>query len=133
MSPAQKFSPTVSTIRTAAEREPAAQVQPPPEPALPVVAEPPQPSAELSAVPSGRPARARRPVRQTPVRITVDLAPELHSYLRDTAQSAGVVGADVIRELLRQMRSDEDLATRVETEIWRRREAVREAQRLAQE
>jgi hypothetical protein len=59
--------------------------------------------------------------------------PELHAYLRDYAQSADVVAADVIRELIRQLRSNPELATRVEAEIWRRREALREAQRQAQE
>src|SRR5690348_13535994 len=54
---------------------------------------------------------ARRPAR--PVRITVDLAADLHGFLRGYAQARDVAAADVIRELIRQLREDGDLSARV--------------------
>jgi hypothetical protein len=41
-----------------------------------------------------------------PTRITVDLAADLHSFLRAYAQARDVAAADVIRELIRQVRAD---------------------------
>ena len=80
-------------------------------------------------------APAPRPVpdRQRPVRITVDLVPELHAFLKGWAQERGMGIADAIRQLAREARDDVALRTRVETEIAARQAAVREAQRLAQE
>lgn len=71
--------------------------------------------------------------RQRPVRITVDLVPELHAFLKGWAQERGIVAADVIRQLVRELRDDATLRARVETEIEARQARVREAQRLAQE
>jgi hypothetical protein len=128
VSPAQRPSATgISGIRRAVQAVPPSAD---PTAAAPAeVASGPAPSAAAS-----RPApRAKRQPRQAPIRFTLDLVPELHTYLRDFAQQADVVGADVMRELLRQLRGDPELAARVEAELWRRREALREARRQAQE
>jgi len=68
-----------------------------------------------------------------PTRITVDLVAELHSFLRAYAQARDVAAADVIRELIRQVRADPDLAARVTAELARRQEALAEAMRAARE
>ena len=68
-----------------------------------------------------------------PTRITVDLATDLHSFLRAYAQARDVAAADVIRELIRQVRADPDLSARVTAELERRREALAEAMRAARE
>jgi hypothetical protein len=65
--------------------------------------------------------------------ITVDLVPELHAFLKGWAQEQGIVAADVIRQLVRELRDDATLRARVEAEIEARQARVREAQRLAQE
>lgn len=77
-----------------------------------------------------RPARS---ARQAPTRITVDLVTELHSFLRGYAQSRDVAAADLIRELIRQLRSDPELSARVTAELAKRREALAEAMRAARE
>lgn len=59
--------------------------------------------------------------------------PELHAFLKGWAQERGIVAADVIRQLVRELRDDVALRARVETEIEARQARVREAQRLAQE
>jgi hypothetical protein len=88
---------------------------------------------EHDAVPQVRdePAQAARQGR--PTRITVDLVAELHSFLRGYAQARDVAAADVIRELIRQVRADPDLSARVTAELERRREALAEAMRAARE
>jgi hypothetical protein len=68
-----------------------------------------------------------------PTRITVDLAADLHTFLRGYAQARDVAAADVIRELIRQVRGDPDLSARVTAELERRREALAEAMRAARE
>ena len=68
-----------------------------------------------------------------PTRITVDLMAELHSFLRAYAQARDVAAADVIRELIRQVRSDPDLSALVTAELARRQEALTEAMRAARE
>ena len=68
-----------------------------------------------------------------PTRITVDLAAELHSFLRGYVQARDVAAADVIRELIRQVRADPDLSARVTAELERRQEALAEAMRAARE
>lgn|ERR1035437_640318 len=68
-----------------------------------------------------------------PTRITVDLVADLHGFLRGYAQARDVAAADVIRELIRQLRADPDLSTRVTAELERRREALAEAMRAARE
>ncbi len=68
-----------------------------------------------------------------PTRITVDLVDKLHSFLRGYAQARDAAAADVIRELIRQLRSDPELSARVTAELARRREALAEAMRAARE
>ena len=114
-------------IRNAAGLRPA----PAPEVAVPPVL---QPDAEPSSVPEVRNEpgiAARRPAR--PVRITVDLAADLHGFLRGYAQARDVAAADVMRELIRQLREDGQLSAKVTAELERRREALTEAMRAARE
>ena len=92
-----------------------------------------QPDAEPGTVPQARdeaPAVARQ---ARPTRITVDLVAELHLFLRGYAQARDVAAADVIRELIRQVRSDPELSARVTAELARRQEALADAMRAARE
>lgn len=125
MSPAKRPSAAGVSLRNAAGLRPA-----PAEPAVPPVLQPP---AEPDAVPRVRDesTAAARPVK--PTRITVDLMAELHSFLRAYAQARDVAAADVIRELIRQVRSDPDLSALVTAELARRQEALTEAMRAARE
>jgi hypothetical protein len=68
-----------------------------------------------------------------PTRITVDLLPDLHGFLRRSARARNFAAADVIRELIRQMRAAPDLWDRVMAELERRREALAEAMQAAKE
>jgi hypothetical protein len=68
-----------------------------------------------------------------PTCTTVDLVGELHLFLRGYGQARDVAAADVIRELIRQVRSDPDLSARVTAELERRREALAETMRAARE
>jgi hypothetical protein len=114
-------------IRNAAGLRPA----PAPEAAVPAVL---QPDAEPGSVPPVRgeaAPRASRPER--PTRITVDLAGDLHGFLRGYSQARDAAAADVIRELIRQVRTDPDLSARVTAELARRQEALAEAMRAARE
>jgi hypothetical protein len=93
-----------------------------------------QPDAEPGSVPQVRDESAqvtRRPVR--PTRITVDLVADLHGFLRGYAQARDVAAADVIRELIRQLKADPGLSSRVSTELERRREALAAAMQAARE
>ena len=94
-----------------------------------------QPGTEPGAVPQqvrDVPAQAR--IRDgKPTRITVDLVADLHGFLRGYAQARDVAAADVIRELIRQVRADPDLSARVTAELARRQEALAEAMRAARE
>ncbi len=126
MSPARPPSAGRAGIRNAALRS--APVE---QDAVPAAL---QAAAEPGAVPQARdePAQVtRRAVR--PTRITVDLVAELHSFLRGYAQARDVAAADVIRELIRQLRSDPELSARVTAELARRQEALAEAMRAARE
>jgi hypothetical protein len=88
---------------------------------------------EPGAVPQARDEPAPVTRQAKPTRITVDLVAELHSFLRAYAQARDVAAADVIRELIRQLRSDPDLSARVTAELARRQEALAEAMRAARE
>ncbi len=125
MSPARSPSSGRAGIRNAALRPAPAEQSAVPA-ALQAVAEP-------GTVPQARdePAQVTRQVR--PTRITVDLVAELHSFLRGYAQARDVAAADVIRELIRQLRSDPELSVRVTAELARRREMLAEAMRAARE
>lgn len=48
-----------------------------------------------------------------PVRITVDLDPELHRFLKLYALDSGARGAAVVRALLRELGDDPELSARV--------------------
>jgi hypothetical protein len=125
MSPARPPSAGRAGIRNAALRAAPAE-----QGAVPAAL---QAAAEPGAVPQARdePAQVTRPVR--PTRITVDLVAELHSFLRGYAQARDVAAADVIRELIRQVRADTELSAKVTAELERRREALAEAMRAARE
>jgi len=71
--------------------------------------------------------------RRAPVRTTADLDSDLYVFLRGYAQGRDVAEADVIRELIRQVRADPDLSARVTAELARRQEALAEAMRAARE
>lgn len=88
------------------------------------------PGTGPAAVPPARddPGQAIRSSGR-PTRITVDLVADLHGFLRGYAQARDVAAADVIRELIRQLRADPDLSARVTAELERRREALAEAMR----
>jgi hypothetical protein len=92
-----------------------------------------QPGAEPGAVPQARDEPAQLTREPKPTRITVDLVAELHSFLRAYSQARDVAAADVIRELIRQVRADPDLSARVTAELVRRQEALAEAMRAARE
>lgn len=126
MSPARPPSASRAGIRNAAMRA-VPGVERPEGPVL-------QPGAEHGAVSPvlDEPAPVPRPAAR-PTRITVDLVAELHSFLRAYAQARDVAAADVIRELIRQVRADPDLSARVTAELVRRQEALAEAMRAARE
>ena len=126
MSPARSPSARAG-IRNAALRDAAAVPA-----AVPPVL---QPDTEPGAVPQqSRPEPAQaRPRAERPTRITVDLVADLHGFLRGYAQARDVAAADVIRELIRQLRADPDLSARVTAELARRQEVLAEAMRAARE
>ena len=112
MSPARPPSASRAGIANAALR--AAPAEPS---AVPPVL---QEDAEPGAVPQARDEAAQAALRHPaarPTRITVDLVAELHSFLRAYAQARDVAAADVIRELIRQVRADPDLSARVTVEL----------------
>jgi hypothetical protein len=86
----------------------------------------------MSAYNACRPGSGRGG-RNAPVRTTADLDASLYGFLRGYAQARDVAAADMIRELIRQVRADPDLAARVTAELERRREALAEAMRAAKE
>jgi hypothetical protein len=94
-----------------------------------------QPGTEPGAVPrQARDVPVQAPIRGArPTRITVDLVADLHGFLRGYAQARDVAAADVVRELIRQVRADPDLSARVTAELARRQEALAEAMRAARE
>jgi hypothetical protein len=125
MSPARSPSAGRAGIRNAALRPAPAE-----QGAVPAAL---QAAAEPGAVPQarGEPAQVTRQAR--PTRITVDLVTELHLFLRGYAQARDVAAADVIRELIRQLRSDPELSAQVTAELARRREVLAAAMRAARE
>ena len=92
-----------------------------------------QAAAEPGAVPQARDELAQVTRQVRPTRITVDLAADLYTFLRGYVQARDVAAADVVRELIRQVRADPDLSARVTAELERRREALAEAMRAARE
>lgn len=130
MSPARRPSQAGVGIRAGAGLRPA-----PADPsAVPPVL---QPDTAPKAVPAARnePADLPRAAgdRGRPTRITVDLAGDLHLFLRGYSQARDVAAADVMRELIRQVRADPVLSARVTAELARRQAALAEAMRAARE
>lgn len=72
----------------------------------------PQPVAAEGRVETGRP----RPGK--PIRFTLDLAPDLHRFLKRFATDVEVDAARVMRVLLTQLRDDAELAARVRALVW---------------
>lgn len=71
------------------------------------------------AAPSPPPRRERPPARAPkPIRFTVDLTPELHRFLKRLALDTGADAALIVRALLREARTDKDLARRIQTAVW---------------
>ena len=62
---------------------------------------------------AGRGTTSPRSVRAKPVRITVDLDPSLHRYLKQYTLDANAKGAEVVRALLEELRDAPNLAGRV--------------------
>ncbi|MGH3254835.1 MAG: hypothetical protein ACRDOU_05400 [Streptosporangiaceae bacterium] len=67
------------------------------------------------------------------VRTTADLDASLYGFLRNYSQARDVPAADVIRELIRQVRTDPELSAKVTAELARRQDALAEAMRAARE
>jgi hypothetical protein len=78
------------------------------------------PAAPAGAVPARTPRKRRVPGRAA-VRYTVDLDRELHRYLKIAAVNLEVEASEIVRALLRLMRDDHQLASRVQDEVLRRR------------
>jgi hypothetical protein len=129
MSPTRRASSTVSNLRSAVTAG-GPQAAPPPiapdpkeEAAAPDPALRPEPAAALAPDPApatAAPVRRRgpKPRPPKPIRFTLDLNQDRHSFLKRFALEAEVDAALVMRMLLDQLRSDEDLAERVRQAAW---------------
>jgi len=68
---------------------------------------------------AGVKANDMRPVRPVkPVRVTLDLDPAVHLFLREFATAAGVKASPVLRALLAELRADPKLADRVRGRVY---------------
>ena len=130
MSPVRRPS-TVSSLRSAAEHgpsaaatvvdEPESQVQAEPEAQPQPPAEPqdqPEPQAQVEPTPAPTPAPGPPPRPPKPIRFTLDLSHDRHSFLKRFALEAEVDAAKVMRVLLDQLQSDPELAQRVREAAW---------------
>lgn len=70
------------------------------------------------SLPAEGKAETGRPRPSKPVRFTLDLAPDLHRFLKRFATEAEVDAAPVMRVLLALLRDDPELATRVRELAW---------------
>jgi hypothetical protein len=102
-------------------------------PVAPVLQHDTGPGAQAPASPPGPPKYLTTRGSGRPTRITVDLAADLHGFLRGYAQARDAAAADIVRELIRQLRADPDLSSGVTAELERRREALAEAVRAARD
>lgn len=62
-----------------------------------------------------------RPRPEKPVRFTLDLDRERHRYLKEYAAQIEAKASEIIRELLDEMRENDDLRARVRARIWAKR------------
>ncbi len=62
-------------------------------------------------------ATSPRSIRAKPVRITVDLDPSLHRFLKTYSLDAGAKCAAVVRALLEELREDPELSGRVRSRM----------------
>lgn len=62
---------------------------------------------------ANRETNSPRSLDVKPVRITVDLEPSLHRFLKTYSVNAGAKGAAVVRALLEELRDDPELSGRV--------------------
>lgn len=67
-----------------------------------------------AAVPEHRPKRDK----PRPTRYTLDLDPGQHQFLKQYAQSIDANAAEVMRALLQELETGQDLAARVRARIW---------------
>lgn len=61
---------------------------------------------------------ARRPRPDKPVRFTLDLDQKQHQFLKTWAANRSIGAAQVLRELLKELEDDPDLAIRIRDRIW---------------
>jgi uncharacterized protein (UPF0147 family) len=54
------------------------------------------------------------------VRFTLDLDRERHTYLKQYAAQIEAKASEIVRELLDEMRNDDDLRARVRARIWQK-------------
>ena len=134
MSPTRRASSTVSNLRSAVTAGGPQAAPPPiapdpkeeaaaPDPALrpePAAAPAPDPAPATAAPAEAAPVRLRgpKPRPPKPIRFTLDLNQDRHSFLKRFALEAEVDAALVMRMLLDQLRSDEDLAERLRQAAW---------------
>ncbi len=75
------------------------------------------PDPDDQAASSGAPGRRRAVRPEKPVRITVDLDPELHRFLRGFAFEREAKGTEVVRALLEMLRRDPELAEELDRRL----------------
>lgn len=76
------------------------------------------PTPPVERVSAEKRADAGRPRPAKPIRFTLDLAADLHRFLKRFAADAEVDAARVMRVLLTQLRDDPELAARVRAKVW---------------
>ena len=112
---ASKFARSIGGGSPQVREAPAVEPEGTPDASQGMEARAPSPAPQKLAGGAGQGAggkpRKRRPVK--PVRITVDLDPELHRRLKAYALDAEAKGTEVIRELLGEMNENPALGARI--------------------